>query len=49
MTSKNTKLEESFVGIMNRSLARFEFEKSPLHTVVYGGTGKGKNYFVINT
>ena len=40
--SKYTKLEESFVGFMNRSLVGFEYEKSPLHTIVYGGTGIGK-------
>ena len=43
--SKYTKLEESFVGFMNRSLVRFEYERSPLHTIVYGGTGRGKTYF----
>ena len=31
---------------MNRRLVRFEFEKSPLHTIVYGGTGTGKTYFI---
>ena len=31
---------------MNRSLVRFEYEKSPLHTIVYGGTGTGKTYFI---
>ena len=31
--SKYTKLEESFGGFMNRSLVRFEYEKSPLHTI----------------
>ena len=46
MPSKYSKLEESFGGLMNRSLDRFEFEKSPLHTIVYGGTGTGKTYFV---
>ena len=30
---------------MNKSLVRFEYEKSPLHTIVYGGTGTGKTYF----
>ena len=25
---------------------RFEYEKSPLHTFIYGGTGTGKTYFV---
>ena len=44
--SKYTKLEESFGGYMNRSLVRFEYEKSPLHTTVYGGTGTGKTYFI---
>ena len=32
---------------MKRSLVRFEYEKSPLHTNVYGGTGTGKTYFII--
>ena len=40
------KLEESFGGFMNRSLVRFEYEKSPLHTIVYGGTDTGKTYFI---
>ena len=31
---------------MKRSLVRFEDEKSPLHTIVYGGTGMGKTYFI---
>ena len=44
--SKYAKLEESFGGFLNRSLVRFEYEKSPLHTIVYGGTGTGKTYFV---
>ena len=44
--SKYTKLEESFGGFTNRSLDRFEYEKSPLHTIVYGGTGTGKTYFI---
>ena len=44
--SKYTKLEESFGGFMNRSLVRFEYEKSPLHTIVYGGTGTGKTYLI---
>ena len=43
--SKYTKLEESFGGFMNRSLVRFEYEKSSLHTIVYGRTGTGKTYF----
>ena len=44
--SKYTKLEESFGGFMNRSLVRFEYEKSTLHTIVYGETGTGKTYFI---
>ena len=43
---KCKKLEESFGGFMSRSLVRFEYEKSPLHTLVYGGTGTGKTYFI---
>ena len=45
LPSNYTKLEESSGGFMNRSLVRFEYEKSPLHTIVYGGTGTGKTYF----
>ena len=41
-----TKLEESFGGFMNRSLVRFEYEKSPLHNIVYGGTGTSKTFFI---
>ena len=44
--SKYTKLEESFVGFMNRNLIRFEYGKSPLHTIVYVGTRSGKTYFI---
>ena len=44
--SKYTKLEENFGGFMNKNLVRFEYEKSPLHTIVYGGTGTGKTYFI---
>ena len=44
--SKYLKLEESFGGFMNRSLIRFEYERSPLHTFVYGGTGTRKTYFI---
>ena len=44
--SKYTKLEESFGGFMDRCLMKFEYEKSPLHTIVYGGAGTGKTYFV---
>ena len=44
--SKYTKLEENFGGFMNENLVRFEYEKSPLHTIVYGGTGTGKTYFI---
>ena len=44
--SKYTKIEENFGGFMNRSQVRFEYEKSSLHTIVYGGTGTGKSYFI---
>ena len=44
--SKYTKLEKSFGGFINRILVRFECEKSPLHTIVYGATGTGKTHFV---
>ena len=30
---------------MNRSVVRFEYENSPLHTIFYGGTGTGKTCF----
>ena len=46
ISSKYTKLEENFGGFMNKSLVTFEYEKSPLHTIVYGGTGTGKTYFI---
>ena len=31
---------------MNKKLVKFEFEKSPFYTIVYGATGTGKTYFV---
>ena len=31
---------------MNKRLVKFEFDKSPLHTIVYGATGTGKTCFV---
>ena len=31
---------------MIKSPVRFEYEKSPLHTIVFGGTGTGKTYFI---
>ena len=40
--SKYTKVEENSGGFMNRSLVRFEYEKSLLHAIVYGETGTGK-------
>ena len=46
LPSKYTTLEENFGGFMDKSLVRSEFEKSPLHTIVYGATGTGKTYFV---
>ena len=44
--SKYKKLEKSFGKFLNRSPIRFEYEKSPLPTFVYGGTGTGKTYFI---
>ena len=44
--SKYTKLEESFGGFLDKSLVRFEYERSSLHTIVYVGTGTGKIYFI---
>ena len=46
LPSKYTKLEGNFGGLTNKSLVRFEFEKSSLHTIVYGATGTGKTNFV---
>ena len=43
--SKYTKPEESFGGFIKKSLMSFEFEKSSLHTIVYGGAGTGRTYF----
>ena len=43
---KYTKLEENFGGFMNESLVEFEYEKSPLHTIVFDGTGTGKTCFI---
>ena len=40
------KLDESFAGFINKSLLRFKYETSSLHTIVYGGSGTGKTYFV---
>ena len=44
--SKYTKLEKSFGGFINKSLVKFEYAKSPLHTTSYGCTGTGKTYFI---
>ena len=46
MPSKYTKLDENFGGFIHRSVLRFDFEKSPLHTIIYGATGTGKTYCV---
>ena len=46
ITSNYAKIEESFDGFVESFLMRFEYEKSPLHTIVYGGTRIGKTYFV---
>ena len=48
LRSKYKKLEDSFGGFMNRSLVRFEIEKSPLHSIVYGATGTGKPFLLNN-
>ena len=34
---------------INRSLIIFEYEKSPLDTIVYGGTGTGRLILLDNT
>ena len=31
---------------MNKTLARFDIEKSPMHNIVYGASNTGKTYFV---
>ena len=31
---------------MNRSLVKFEYEMSPILTIVYSGTGTGKTFFI---
>ena len=46
--SKYTKLE-AIGGFMNKILVRFEYEKSALHNIVYGGTVTGKTYLIENT
>ena len=46
LPSKYIELEESFGGFMNKGLVRFEFEKSPLHIIVYGATRTSKTFFV---
>ena len=43
--SKCDALEKIFKGHEDEKLKQFENEKSPLHTIVYGGTGTGKNIF----
>ena len=40
-------MEEGFGGFIERYLVGFEYEKSPLHTITYGGTRIGKISFVI--
>ena len=46
LPNKYTKLEESFDGFMSKSLVRFEFERLPLHTIVYVASNTGKTCFV---
>ena len=43
---KYTELDETFKGYEDRKLIEVEYEKSPLHTIVYGATSTGKTYFV---
>ena len=45
MPSEHTKLDKNFGGFIHRRALRFELEKSPLHTIIYGATGTGKIYF----
>ena len=44
-----TKPEESFGGFINKSKIRFENTNSPLHNIVYCGTGTGKTILLDNT
>ena len=46
LPGKYTNLEESFEGFMNKSLVRFESEKSQLHTIFYGVSKTGKTNFI---
>ena len=46
--SNYTKLEESFGGFLNRSLVKFEYEKSPLHTIVFGKLVQAKHILLDN-
>ena len=41
---KNTKPDEKFAGSEHKSSVIFNYEKSPLHTIVYGGSGNGRTY-----
>ena len=43
---KTQNWKKAFGGFMNRSLMRIEYGKSPLHTIVYAGTGTSKTYFM---
>ena len=49
LPSKYIKPEESSDGFMKKTLVRFDIEKSPMHTIVYGASNTGKTYFVNNT
>ena len=46
VSSKYHALEKRFKGYKENELKEFEYEKSPLHTFAYGGTGTGKKNFV---
>ena len=42
---KFAKSEENFGGLIDINMVRFDFDKPPLHTIVYGGTGTVKTHF----
>ena len=44
--SKYAKLDEKFAGYEDNNLLKFEYEKSPVHTIVYGVSVTGTIYFV---
>ena len=46
MPSKFTKPDQNFGVFIHRRAIRFEFEKSTLHTIIYGANCTGKAYFI---